>query len=236
MLEWVRQYRQKLAAVNQAAEDLMQHLRTMQDPQSAEEVDTLLRFRLEAFGLDDDPATDAEQRRGAERVTRFVDQMKNKLTDALHTFLGNIESTLSYDARHNRNGLANLDAIDRSHVIITGNRAMLTSRTGLPVDHPLRAIPEDPRSPWLELGTTRMLFNPMTGSTSTGLPAWAMVASIMRRAEENRAERDRRQREENERVQRAAEAEERARLLRRTQEELMAERIDRLEKQLAGKT
>jgi hypothetical protein len=234
MLEWVRQYRQKLAGVNQAAEGLMQHLRAMQDPQSAEDVATLLRFRLEAFGLDDDPATDAEQRRGAERVARFVGEIERKLTEVLHEFLRGIENTLSYDARHNRNGLADLNAIHRRFVVITGDKAMLTDRAGLPEGHPLRSIPEDSRSPWLELGATHVLYNALTGSTATGLPSWATVASIARRAEENRAERDRRQREEAEYARREAEAEERQRRLRMTQEELFQERLERVEKQLAG--
>jgi hypothetical protein len=233
MPEWIRQYRVKLNAINEAVEGFVQHLRALQDPQSAGEVEALLHFRLTQFRLDDRPATEDGRRRVAERATQFIDQLKYKVTESIQSFLSGIEFVLTLEAKKNKHGLVDLDSIDRRFVVITGDQAVLTDRAGLPEKHPLHAIPIDPRSPWLELGNVHTTWNAATGQQGTALPAWATVASIARRAEEARGELARRQREDAERSRRDAEEEERRRRLARTQEQLMEERLAKLE-QLAN--
>ncbi len=232
--EWLTAYHAKRAAIGQAVEELSRHLTHMPSPQSAEDVRALLSFRAQQFRLDDEPAGHAVRQSAAEQAAaKIMNNSEWKIKSAVEGMLSGIEMELTHAARQSQYGLCNLDAIDRRYIVVTGNCAMLTDRHGIPENHPLRDIQQHPRLQWLNLGRVGKIFNMAAGRETAVMPDWITVAAVERQANIDSIGAEAEARREAEAAKRHQEEQERERLRRMSREEILAERVEALEKQLA---
>ncbi|SRR5579871_152366 len=232
--EWLAAHRGKVNAISEAVDELIRHLGHLPDPRSAEDVKALLRFRQAQFQVGDHSITTSARQRIAESAVEFIVTIKHRLKNAIEQLLENVEMVLAFDARHNRFGLFAPDLLPRESIVMSGDSAMLVHRFVLPDDHPLRTIEHDfSVFPTLYVCETSQGYR-ADGTRVAVLPRWATLTSVRRHAEETRARYDREQREAAELDRRNAEQMQRQRRLQMSREDLLAERVERLEKQLAS--
>jgi hypothetical protein len=193
MLEWLRVFEQRRAAIGEAIRALDRHCQELQPPQTADDTEALLNWRRRVFQIFSAKPCVAEGRqRVAEAVAKEIQSRASGLIAAFEQVLHSIEVELTRAASRGEAGLINAQSLP-AHALRREFGQYFVCLDGLPHDHPLAvAIADEDRLSDRRVRLGDVVRTAMRdGTTRIDPPDWHFLPDLVGECQARKAEGDR---------------------------------------------